>query len=265
MSGYACRRRSSVRAMSLLFGAGVFACEEDSPQTDGVVDSSGGGLVRGLPDVTEVEVVDAAPDADDAMSGTDSEMECGPSAVCPEGRPEGFTIDGRFTGWPEDPDCLEWPMCPLEGVYTDLYAAFYGDRLAVLDDWHVKDEAPIDDSQCNLFYLYSVGNGSMYEIRVYGDQRIEVRRNGGLYEPDELQGASSFGASPRRTEPHTMYEFAIQLAGAAAAPLVMSECDPPPDPPRDLSSSTAFADRCSPSPPLCSSRRPTQRQVSRAA
>ncbi|MGE0784690.1 MAG: hypothetical protein AB7S26_03305 [Sandaracinaceae bacterium] len=133
----------------------------------------------------------------------------------------GFTIDGAFTDDRADGErCTEWTVEPVRGRFGDLYVDVSPDGdLMVLNDWHLRDDAPAEPEMYNLFCLAtSLG---MFEIRVFGDHHVEAWRDGEPY--DEIEGAAGFGPSPLTATPHTIFEFRLATLPTR---VVMSECDP---------------------------------------
>jgi len=128
-------------------------------------------------------------------------------------------IDGQFTVVAKD-GYVEWPDEPVTGIYGDLYVQFCDGVLSMLNDWHFRDDAPIEPDWYNLFQL-STDIGQL-DIRVYGDQHIEALLDG---EPIPAVGASGFHPSPRHPQPHTIFEFSIPFAGNRIS---MVEKDPAP-------------------------------------
>lgn len=176
----------------------------------------GGCVLKEKPPATDTsatiedqDVVEETPD-----SGTGIIMPC----------PIPHVTDGRFTGWPEQTGCKEWQAPPLEGVYGDLYLHYEAMRLHVLNDWHHRDEN-IPTSWYNLFQITTGGGAQQWDVRVFGDGKIEVLLGGEKY-GQFAQGAYGFGASPRYNQPHTIFEF--QLSGVLPGPIAVSEQDPGP-------------------------------------
>ncbi|MBI4703388.1 MAG: hypothetical protein HY744_19925 [Deltaproteobacteria bacterium] len=129
-------------------------------------------------------------------------------------------IDGEFTGWKDG--CVEWPDEPICGTYGDLYVAYDDGTLWALNDWFLRSDAAIEPAMYNLFLIAT--DSDQFEIRVFGDQHIEVLQNGQPF-AQVTTGAAGFHASPRHPEPHTIFEFALPLQATCAA---MKERDPGP-------------------------------------
>lgn len=117
----------------------------------------------------------------------------------------GHTIDGRFGGL-DDGECREWNVEPIRGRFGDLYLDVdWGSDLVVLNDWHLRDDAPAEDEMFNLFCLAT--ELGLFEIRVFGDQHVEAWLDA---EPIEsIEGASGFGPSPLTERDHSMFEFRL--------------------------------------------------------
>ena len=130
-------------------------------------------------------------------------------------------MDGEFTG-------AEWDnIVPLEGVLTDLYLDYRDGYLYAMNDWRVNREGVEPDcfNRFNLT-LKSEGPAESIEVRVYGDGRVEVERDGAT---TEAQGAYGFGPGPRYEHDHTRFEFRIRiaegdLAMCLADPVARSTC-----------------------------------------
>lgn len=154
-------------------------------------------------------------------------------AACGSDEPQYFSgstsscpheVDGLFTGWP---DCSEYALS-MPGVYGDLYLDYADDTLYVLNDWFVRDDAPVNDDAYNLFEL-STGDGTeLWDVRVYGDGRTEVLREGERYDGG-VEGAHAFARSPEHDFDHALFEFALLLSGdASEGAFTMKEKDPAP-------------------------------------
>lgn len=133
---------------------------------------------------------------------------------------QSFVIDGTFS---QDALCgAEWDdVTPLRGRFGDLYVGVDDDsNLIVLNDWHLRDDAPATADMYNLFCLAT--DVGVFELRVFGDQHVEAWRDGERI--DQLvDAASGFGPSPLTPTPHTIFEFRL-----ATLPTTMRvlECDP---------------------------------------
>lgn len=129
-------------------------------------------------------------------------------------------IDGVFTGWP---GCEEYETVK-PGVYGDLYLEYEQGLLYVLNDWFVRDDAPVHRDAYNLFEL-STGDGTEHwDIKVYGDGRTAVLFNGEEY-ADFVEGGHGFAKSPRHDFDHALFEFSIPCS---RGDLSMKEKDPAP-------------------------------------
>jgi hypothetical protein len=138
-----------------------------------------------------------------------------PGASC-----AGFVIDGRF-GSLDDPACAEWQVEPMRGRFGDLYVAVDPNSdLIVLNDWHLRDDAPAEADMYNLFCLAT--ELGVFEVRVFGDQHVEAWLDGERID-EQVEGASGFGPSPLTAKPHTIFEF--RLATLPSTMRVL-ECDP---------------------------------------
>lgn len=117
------------------------------------------------------------------------------------------TIDGDFGRRSGSGDYCEWnDVTPLRGRFGDLYVRVdAASNLVVLNDWHLRDDAPADPEMYNLFCLAT--DLGMFEIRVFGDDHVEAFLDG--EEVEDIEGAAGFGPSPLTAEPHTMFEFGL--------------------------------------------------------
>lgn len=132
----------------------------------------------------------------------------------------GFVVDGRF-GSMDDPECAEWQVEPIRGRFGDLYVAVDAEsNLVVLNDWHLREDAPAEPGMYNLFCLAT--DLGLFEIRVFGDQHIEAWLDGEAIH-DQVQGASGFGPSPLTPTPHSIFEFVLATLPSEVRLL---ECDP---------------------------------------
>lgn len=133
-------------------------------------------------------------------------------------------IDGEFTHL-GDEECgalgfEEWPVEPVRGRFGDLYVEVRpGGELVVLNDWHLRDDAPADPEMYNLFCLQT--NIGLFEVRVFGDDRVEAWRDGERW--TEIEAAAGFAPSPLTPEPHSIFEFAL---AALPETMVVYEKDP---------------------------------------
>lgn len=127
------------------------------------------------------------------------------------------SLDGRFTDWSSDTgtgSAFEWfDVKNAQGMFTRFYADFDGSRLYILNDWVHSDEK-IGPDCYNQFGVWTAGGKEKWTIRAYGDQRMEVRKNGQLVDPksEQVTGGAYFASSPNRAEPHTIYEISLPAA-----------------------------------------------------
>ena len=161
---------------------------------------------------------------DDAADGDDPAVP-GVTPVIPEDPLCGYTIDGRFTGWDGPGDAThEWSSGErVEGVFGIMHADLCGERLIFLNDWLLNDKGAIAATSYNLFYINL--EGGLFELRLYGDQHLDVWWNGQPYD-GWFEGATTFSASPDAPEvPHTIFEFALELP--MLGEFAVNEADPP--------------------------------------
>jgi hypothetical protein len=124
--------------------------------------------------------------------------------------------DGAFTGWRPGLTGKNYEygdVTPAQGVYSKFYADHDGARLWILNDWFYNGDA-IEPDCYNQFELYT-GNGSeLWSVRAYGDQRVEVRKNGQLLAADDdvVTGGYARTATPNDAKPHTVYEIGVETA-----------------------------------------------------
>lgn len=135
----------------------------------------------------------------------------------------GFVIDGAFTPGGDERCRGEWEhVTPLRGRFGDLYVTVdQASNLIVLNDWHLRDDAPATPEMYNLFCLAT--DLGVFELRVFGDQHVEAWLDGERID-QQVVGAAGFGPSPLTPKPHTIYEF--RLATLPTSMRVL-ECDPP--------------------------------------
>lgn len=143
----------------------------------------------------------------DRLPAPSRERSCSRSAV----------IDGAFTDLKDG--CVEYPGQPAIGKYTDFYAAFGAGTLSVLNDWHLRDDAPVEPGMYNRFTIGCAG--AQYLVRVYADGHVEAFRDGSPL--NETVGATGFAASPRHATPHTLFELRLATDEVAC---VVRESDP---------------------------------------
>lgn len=110
-------------------------------------------------------------------------------------------IDGAFS--PNEWTCGE----PMSGKYSYLYVRLEGVQLHVLNDWYLRDAAPITPQMYNLFQ-FSTGDGlQAWRLKVFGDNHVELELDG---QPVNLAvGASGYHPSPKVAQPHTIFEFVV--------------------------------------------------------
>lgn len=189
----------------------------------GVVDLFGGRLaVEPALDVTVGEGARCVPGpevcdgADDDCNGAVDENDvCRPARNPRSAFPH--TVDGQVTGWtPGAAPQHEWAdVQPAVGRYTYLYVDYDGERLHLFNDWHYMD-AVVDPSCYNRFDVTTGDGAEAWEIRVYGDRRVEVRRNGEPVEGPLYEGTAGFGPSPQVPDrPHAAWELAFPVQPGA--------------------------------------------------
>ncbi|MDB4992937.1 MAG: Endo,4-beta-xylanase precursor [Myxococcaceae bacterium] len=137
-----------------------------------------------------------------------------PAPVVNAGSKYKHTADGVFTDWNDGAAQHEWfDVHGAKGMYTYFYADFDGANLWVLNDWFYNGEKISPDCY-NQFFAWTGGGSERWEIRAYGDKRVEVRKNGVLVDTKAsgVEGGASFSASPNVKTPHTIYELKIPAA-----------------------------------------------------
>ncbi|MBI5610886.1 MAG: hypothetical protein HY902_18550 [Deltaproteobacteria bacterium] len=170
------------RIAALTFAAG---CSEPVPQE----------LPADPEESEEIKDFDLQPGPYDVKGKGD-----GPGNPCAYD-PAKTVIDGDFSPG-------EWPChVPMPGKFSYLYLRLEGERLHVLNDWLLRDDKPVTPAMYNLFQ-FSTGDGAQaWDLRVYGDNHVEVKLNG---QPAPIaEGASGFHPSPNQAKPHTIFEFAL--------------------------------------------------------
>ncbi len=142
--------------------------------------------------------------------------------VCPEP-----VVDGAFTGWDGTYGLHEYAdSCGgshLEGRYGTVFVRVEPTEgyLYVLNDWQLQKDTATPPTCYNLFILNLAGE--VLEIRLFGDDRIEVTRGGEVIDA-EAAGATGFGTSPmERDVPHALYEFRLPVSPGT---FTMFEKDP---------------------------------------
>jgi hypothetical protein len=111
-------------------------------------------------------------------------------------------IDGAFT---DEHGCAEYPGPPVVGKFTDFYALFGDGKLSVLNDWHLRDDAPAERGMYNRFTFACAS--AQYLLRVYAGGGVEAFRDGVPFAA--AAGAAGFRASPRHAKPHTIFELQL--------------------------------------------------------
>lgn len=165
----------------------------------------------GLPLATADEAFTTATEGEDSPIVT-------PASASPH------VADGGFTGWAPGEAAHEWSdVTPFRGVYSHVYADFDGESLWLLSDWLYGDDAP--EPNCASQVTVTTGGGAdRWDVRVYGDGRLDVLRNGAPVSPEAVgvAGGASFGPSPTLATWHTLVElrlpatpgaFSVQLHG----------------------------------------------------
>lgn len=126
--------------------------------------------------------------------------------------------DGKHTDWTgQSGGQYEWfDVKPAKGMYTYFYADFDGEKLWLLNDWFYGGD-DIEPDCYNQFQVWTGGGKERWEIRAYGDQHVEVRKDGVLIDQKAagVEGGASFGPSPNVAEPHTQYELSIPASPGA--------------------------------------------------
>jgi hypothetical protein len=137
-----------------------------------------------------------------------------PAAITNAGSAYRHAADGAFSDWAEGATQFEWfDVRPAKGMYSYFYADFDGQNLWLLNDWFFAGEK-IDPDCYNQFGVWTGGGAERWDIRAYGDKRIEVRKDGKLVDVKStgIEGGYSFGPSPNVKAAHTMYELKIPAA-----------------------------------------------------
>lgn len=151
-------------------------------------------------------------------------------------------VDGKLTGWSATGGWAKSPheygfAEPVPGKFGFFYAAVPDcDSFYLLNDWYVRNDAPICPAMYNLFRFTTGDGDQQWEVRVFGDGKITILLNGKEY--TKGKGGFSFGPSPNEPKPHTIFEFGVHgvKPGKLACMLhdpnsaAMLESDPGPTP-----------------------------------
>jgi hypothetical protein len=146
--------------------------------------------------------------------GTDNTFQTSGEAPAPVVNPKSaypHTVDGAFTDWDEGKDKFEWfDVKAAPGMYTYFYADFDGEYLWMLNDWFYNGE-DIDPDCYNQFNAWTANGAEQWEVRAYGDQHVEVKKNGEPVDTKDgkVKGGFTYAASPNRKDPHTIYEIRV--------------------------------------------------------
>lgn len=134
-----------------------------------------------------------------------------PAPVTNAGSAYRHAADGAFTDFVEGAAQFEWfDVRPAKGMYSYFYADFDGSNLWLLNDWFFAGEK-IDPDCYNQFGVWTGDGAERWDIRAYGNKKIEVRKDGKLVDTQAtgIEGGYSFGPSPNVKTPHTLYELKI--------------------------------------------------------
>ncbi len=129
-------------------------------------------------------------------------------------------VDGDFTGG-------EWNNAvPLEGLYTNVYLDYRDGRLYLLNDWRANQQGIRPN--CRNYFQITVGD-EWLDLSVYGDGRVVLERPDGE-ELDQVDGAYGFHPSVDNPEPHTIYEFSVEVQPGTISvccfdPITEARCD----------------------------------------
>ena len=119
-----------------------------------------------------------------------------------------INVDGQLTD-------VEWTgVLPASGRYSDMYAKYCNGTLHILNDWVHATGMPDNRTCYNLFELYTGNGAEHWGIWVWQDptRKPTVYRNGINVSDDTTivqAGEAGWGTSPRKAEPHAIYEFTI--------------------------------------------------------
>jgi outer membrane protein assembly factor BamB len=120
------------------------------------------------------------------------------------------TIDGKFTDWTQGATSFEWnDIMPATGKYTYAYFDYDGKYLYILNDWHENDVSALKPECYNHFIAWTGGGTEMWDLKVFGDGHLEVKKNGAAIplEGDEVDGAVGFASSPLVAAEHSIFEL----------------------------------------------------------
>ncbi len=137
-----------------------------------------------------------------------------PAPLSNPGSKHKHTADGTFNDWTPEAKTYEWfDVKAARGMYSYFYADFDGANLWLLNDWFFSGEKISPDCY-NQFGVWTGGGRERWDIRAYGNKKIEVRKDGQLLDEKAagVEGGYSFGASPNEASPHTLYELKIPAA-----------------------------------------------------
>ncbi len=134
-----------------------------------------------------------------------------PAPLVNPGSKHKHTADGAFNDWTPEAKDYEWfDVKAARGMYSYFYADFDGANLWLLNDWFFSGEKISPDCY-NQFGVWTGNGRERWDIRAYGNKKIEVRKNGELLDDKAsgVEGGYSFGPSPNEASPHTLYELKI--------------------------------------------------------
>ena len=188
------------RTLTFMPTASLPAGLDCSLDFDGVQDALGADLT-GNADSMAITTADAAPEP--VMNNASSYA---------------HTADGKLTDWEEGKtDGFEYfDVTAARGMYSHFYADYDGTRLWMLNDWYYNGD-DIDPDCYNQFGVWTGGGAQQWNIRAYGDQRIEVRLNGQLLDDgdERVTGGYALTGTPNDPEEHTVYELSIATEAGA--------------------------------------------------
>lgn len=140
-----------------------------------------------------------------------------PAPLVNPGSKHKHTADGAFNDWTPESKEHEWfDVKPARGMYSYFYADFDGANLWLMNDWFFSGEKISPDCY-NQFGVWTGGGRDQWDIRAYGNKRVEVRKNGVLLEDKTsgVEGGYAFAASPNDATAHTLYELKIPATPGA--------------------------------------------------